>query len=730
LIPAEKNALDPVTFEVIRHRLWQITNEMGAALIHVSGSPVVTQVNDIMTGIFLSSGEPVSFGPFVVLHFGCNPFAIRAIIQECTADPGIDPDDMFLVNDPWYGAAHQNDMVIAAAIHDEGKLVAWAACMAHQLDVGAMTPGGFTAGASDVYQEGIRFPPVKLVERGRLRRDIFNMLLNNVRVKEVALDLKGQIAANNVARRRMREMFEEFGLDTVLSAMNRQIEFSEKKLRARLSELPDGEYTHLDRIDHDGFSKKVYEIDLKMTKSNDSLTFDFTGSSPQANGVVNCALPATYGGVMGAVGPWLCYDIPWNQGILRPVTIIAEEGTVVNARKPAPVSTASVEGTWVIKTCAQACISKMLASSPMYHDEAQAAWQGGVPIVIISGRDQYNKPFTDYILDIVSGGSGARAHGDGLNACGDSNVATLGLPNIETHEYRDPILFLTRRMVPDSGGAGKYRGGVSCEDIFMPYDTDRLYLNVCAHGVQMPSNTGIFGGYPGSRNQVVIKHDVNVKSLFSQAKVPTNLEEITGELEVLEAKPKYLSITHNDLLQYRWSGGGGYGDPLDRDPQAVGVDVKKGLVTRQFAEKVYGVVLNEQSVANLRETSLLRDKLKETRSKRFSRNFTTQKKEVGASSVGEAPRMGEYLRSSEGMIRCAKCDYVFCSASEDPMRFALIAKVPTSDLGPLFGDPDSSDYVFFEAYCPGCKTRFFSHVMEAGREMETMDLKFTHLSST
>jgi len=200
---SSKHSLDPITFEVIRHRLWQITNEMGAALIHVSGSPVVTQVNDIMTGIFLPGGEPVSFGPYVVLHFGCNPFAIGAIIDQCGADPGINPDDMFIVNDPWYGAAHQNDVVIAAPLHQQEKLVGWTACMAHQLDVGAMTPGGFTAGAREVYQEGIRFPPVKLVEGGKLRKDIFNIFLNNVRVREVALDLKGQIAANNVAKKRI-----------------------------------------------------------------------------------------------------------------------------------------------------------------------------------------------------------------------------------------------------------------------------------------------------------------------------------------------------------------------------------------------------------------------------------------------------------------------------------------------------------------------------------------------
>lgn len=703
-------SLDPITFEVIRHRFWQITNEMGAALIHISGSPVVTQVNDIMTGIFLAAGEPVSFGPYVVLHFGCNPFAIKAIIEQCGKDPGIEPDDMFIVNDPWYGAAHQNDVVIAAPLHHEGLLVGWTACMAHQLDVGAMTPGGFTAGAREVYQEGIRFPPVKLVERGKLRVDIFNIFLNNVRVREVALDLKGEIAANNVAKKRIYEMFREFGVETVLKAMERQISLSESKLRAKLQELPDGDYYHFDRIDHDGFSKKVYEVDLKMTKDSDRLIFDFTGSSPQAEGVVNCALPATYGGVMGAVGPWLCYDIPWNHGIQRPVSLIAPEGTVVNALKPAPVSTASVEGSWVIKACAQACISKMLASSEKYHDEAQAAWQGGVPIVIIAGKDRNRKEFADYILDIVSGGTGARAYGDGLNACGDSNVATLGLPNIETHESRDPILFMHRKMVTDSGGAGRFRGGISCEDMFVPYGTDRLFLNVCAHGVQMPSNTGIFGGYPGSRNQVFIKHSTDWKEKIANGSLPGELGELTGDLEQLEAKPKFLSINSDDVLLYRWSGGGGYGDPLDRDPQAVSMDVKKKLVSTDAAKLIYGVAINSDGLVNHDETSSVRNRLLD------ERGSGPTDPSVSKTGRREGQKVGEYLEILNGWIHCSKCNHRYCLAEQDPVAHSLKERVNTSKLGPLYGEV-ASDYEFLRLYCPSCKVCFQSNVVELGRNL-------------
>ena len=393
--------------------------------------------------------------------------------------------------------------------------------MAHQLDVGAMTPGGFTAGASEVYQEGIRFPPTKLVDRGKLRKDVFNVFLNNVRVPEVALDLKGEIAANNVAKKRIYEMIEEFGIEKVRQAMNTLIDSSEAKFRSRLRELPDGEFTHIDRIDHDGHSKKVYEVRLKMTKKGDELIFDFSGSSPQANGVVNAALPATYGGVMGAVGPWLCHDIPWNKGIQRPITVIAEPGTVVNALKPAPVSTASVEASWVIKTCCPG-VPQQAARQQRQVPRQRAgrlAGRGADPDNLRAG------PVRPSVHRLHHGHRERRDRRPGPRRRAEC-VRGLERRHAGPPEHRDArvqgsrILFLFRRFVPNSGGAGKYRGGTSCEDMFIPYETDRLSLNVCAHGVQMPSNTGIFGGYPGSRNQVFVKRDANVRELFPRRNHP------------------------------------------------------------------------------------------------------------------------------------------------------------------------------------------------------------------
>jgi len=238
----------------------------------------------------------------------------------------------------------------------------------------------------------------------------------------------------------------------------------------------------------------------------------------------------------------------------------------------------------------------------------------------------------------------------------------------------------------------------------------------------MPSNTGIFGGYPGSRNQVFIKYNANVKELLAKGILPTDINQIEGELQLLEAKPKFLSINSDDILLYRWSGGGGYGDPLDRDPQSVVLDVKKGLVSTQFAKKVYGVVLNDDITLNWEETQLLREKIREVRAtskiQEASMNETSKNSSASTMDSGESKgerRIGEYLRFFGDNIVC-KCGHRFCKSSDDPIKYALTSRVPPSELGPLFGEADSG-YEFFEAYCPNCKTRFFSHVVERGKEM-------------
>ncbi|MBI4529169.1 MAG: hydantoinase B/oxoprolinase family protein [Deltaproteobacteria bacterium] len=710
-----RTGIDPITFEVLRHKMWQITDEMGMTLVHTSGSPVVTEVMDFATAIFTADGEIVSMGAYVMLHLAAMQLAVKSVIEECGDEPGIEPDDLFILNDPYRGALHQSDVDIVAPIHYDGELIGWAGCMCHQLDVGGILPGGWGAGATEVYQEALRLSPIKFVERGKLRRDIWNAILNNIRLPEVGLDFKAQIAADNVAKKRLVDLCATYGVDTVKEMMNRLIDYSEIKLREKLLALPDGTYRHVDYEDHDGLQPNIYQVVLTMTKKGDQLTADFTGTSGQAPGFINCTYAGTWGGFCVGLLPALCYDIPWNAGLMRPVELIAPEGTVTNPKVPAPVSMASVATTWTVRNASQAVFSKMFGCSNDQWQDAMAVWEGGIPVLVIAGLNQFNEPYGYLIMDIVSGGCGATATRDGVDSAGDANGPTLAMPNIETHEAVYPILYAFRRQMRDTGGPGKFRGGVSCEEMFTPYGVERVHMTTGAHGVELPNGAGIYGGYPGSTNQVVVIHEANVNDMIKAGRLPQSLSEAKGVPEVLPACLPSKWITNGEFLYFRWEGAGGYGDPIDRDPGAVLRDVVNDLVFPECARDIYGVVIDPDRMAV--DASATEGRRAELRQERLGRAV-----ESGGAWGGEHPqgarRLGEYLRSvvtgGRSVVRCAKCGHAYGPTGENPKLHAVVKERPLSVAGPYHPADEKTRFCLREFYCPECATRFEVEVIRKG----------------
>ena len=324
---------DPITFEVIRHKLQAITEEQAITLKSISGSPVVTDATDFNNGLYLADGSIVTMGPQVIFHTGTMSTVIRSIIERYQKNPGIRDGDMFILNDPYKGAIHQPDVSIVAPIFSKGRLIAWAGSCAHQLDTGGMSFGSWAYSATDVQQEAMLLPGVKIVENGEVREDIWQMIMGMTRLPDVVgLDLKGMIAANNVAARRLHELFDRYGEDTVVGVMHAEIDASERSMRERLRSLPDGIYRARDYIDHDGLSNALYRVCLAVEKRGDELTFDMTGTSPQAPGFINCTWSGMKGALLTGLLPILAPDIRWNEGVLRPVTIRAPEGIVCNAK--------------------------------------------------------------------------------------------------------------------------------------------------------------------------------------------------------------------------------------------------------------------------------------------------------------------------------------------------------------------------------------------------------------
>jgi N-methylhydantoinase B len=584
--------LDPVRFEVLRHRLWSISAEAASTIKNISGSPIATEAHDFNTCIMSPTGESVVMGPYVASLAIGQGLTVGHILDRYAANPGFFPGDMFLCNDPYSGALHQNDVTLVAPVFHAEKLVAWTGATIHQVDVGGSSKGSQAAtGAKSIFEEAPVIPPIKIIERGQLRRDLEEEYLIRSRTRDLnALDLRAKISANLVMAERLLALCDRFSAHTLGQVLARIVEVSESKLRARLGELPEGEWRHTSYIDYDG---AVYAIRVKIRKQNDELILDFTESSAQAPAVVNCTYSGLLAGVQAAVLAYLCYDIPLcPAGILRPLKIISKKGTVVDAAWPAGAAKATTAGSFVTTTAVSACLAKMLDASESHCSRLMACWNGASGQQELFGIDQRGQPFGSTMLDGMAGGSGARYDRDGIDTGGFVRSLGCAIANVETYEFRYPLLYLYRRQESDTGGPGKFRGGTGIGLAMTPHDVDEIPTCVVhGCGIEQPASAGIAGGYPGSTTQFNIRRNTSVERQLKRGEIPADFNAMDGELEPKSSEDTFLK--RGDVFERIACGGGGFGDPLERDPELVRKDVQQGLVSRFCAEDIYGVVFDD-----------------------------------------------------------------------------------------------------------------------------------------
>ncbi|GAB3633864.1 hydantoinase B/oxoprolinase family protein [Microbacterium shaanxiense] len=604
--------VDPITFEVVRNRLSAITEEQAITLKAVSGSPVVTDATDFNVGTYLSDGQIVTMGPQVLFHSGSMASVVRNIVADCEASPGIREGDMFILNNPYKGALHQQDVSIVAPVFYHGERVAWVGACAHQIDMGGMNFGSWGIGATMIQQEAVLMSGVRLVEQGEIRTDIWDMVLGMTRMPlAVGLDLKAMIAANNVAARRLTELFDRYGLAEVLRIMELEIEHSEQHLRDRLRELPDGSYRGQDFLEHDGHTNTLYEICVEVRKTGDRLVFDFTGTSPQAPGFINCTWSGMLAGVFTALLPTLAPDLRWNEGLLRVIELEAPEAIVCNASFPAPVSSATISATWVVTNVALQALSRLAATTAATLPDATAVTKGSMTAFVINGVNRDGTPYGNFLLDSTAGGGGAYSDHDGLSGSGDFCVPRPAITNVESHEASGPILFLYRSILTDTGGPGRQRGGATLGLAITPHDVDGLHGMIVGHGVEVPNSLGLFGGLEGSCNRNAKLHadgDTPVGRIFGVHDLPS----WSGEIEHFGAKPGFFRIDRGDVIAYSFQGGGGFGDPIDRSPGLVAADVADEYVSIGVARDIYGVEFDGSDVDEL-ATLRRRDSIREGR---------------------------------------------------------------------------------------------------------------------
>ncbi len=578
-------SLNPILFEVIRNRLVAITEEMRVALQSVSGSPTVTEASDFFTGLFLPDGSVASMG-FQVAYQApvCGAF-IRHVTGK--SKHVVRDGDMFIGNDPYIGALHQNDVQMVGPIFAGDEIVAWAGVEAHETDVGGMDFASWSPRAREVFQEGARIPCVKLIDRGEMREDVLEMITTASRLPgPLELDIRAFIATLNVARARVSELVARHGAATVTQSIRRMIEASATRMRARLAELPDGEFHACDFLEHDGHANVLYKLDVRAIKRGEKLTLDFSGSSKQAPGFINCTRSGLMGAVTGSVMPTLGFDMQWNEGVVAPVEVVAPEGLVCTAKFPAPVGSATVEAIWVTGNAIMLALNKMLAASPKYAHRAQGVNDGAMATFNLGGINQFGEPFGLHLMDPLAGGSAAFAVKDGVSCGGPITSPMSAIADVERNEQVVPLFYLHRRLARDTGGAGKYRGGLCAEVALTLGGIERAEALVMTHGAEAPNSQGLGGGWPGS----------TIVQTFGRGAVEKGRARDAG-FETFGPKPGLMTMTNRDVFAVSWQGGGGFGDPLERDIAAVEDDVATNAVSPEAARAIYGVVPGDRAAS-------------------------------------------------------------------------------------------------------------------------------------
>jgi N-methylhydantoinase B len=728
--------IDPITFEVLRHRLWMINDEAAATLLRVSGSPVATEIHDCNTALLDANGDACVVGIYFLSIVLGQEIMVKYILREYADNPGIGPDDMFICSDPYVGAPHQNDVTLLAPIHVGDELIAWAGVGVHQVDVGGPTKGSqVSLDAESIYEEAIPMPPIKLIEGGRLRKDLEAEYLIRSRTRELnALDLRAKIASNNVAKARIHALVERYGLETVKAALRGTLDHAEVRFRGRLRELPDGTWRHTSYIDHATPTlNAVYPVRVAVTKRDDTLTVDFRGTAAQAPAVVNCTYAGLVSGVLGSILPYLCWDIPWAPaGIRRAVEIISEPGTVTDATWPAGTCKATTAGTPIANTAVNVCLGKLLAASETYHERAMAPWMAAAGAVEVYGLDQRGQPFGATLLDQMAGGAGARGGRDGVDTGSISRSLSLAIANVETYEFRYPLLYLYRRQEADTGGPGRYRGGVSVGMMYTPHDVDVIPTYIMhVTGCHQPNTVGLDGGYPASTNQMTLARGSRVRELLAQGIVPQELAAVGGTVEPQPGISE-TALRQGDIYHCVMSGGGGYLDPLEREPAAVGRDVAVGLVSAPCAADQYGVVVNAAGAVDAAATAARRTALRADRLARGQRPAATAN---GLAANGSAvanghaadtervQRVNEVLaiaRRGDALVVQCRCGQALGPATENFKLGAVLAELPLQAAGPHVNPAGHSPgrFVFRHYYCPACATLLATEVALAGSPPE------------
>jgi N-methylhydantoinase B len=549
---------DSITFEVVNNALIGVAEQMAATILRTSYSTVVREMLDYSTAVFDPKGRIIAQSCRVPIHLNSMSRSLRTTLDEAIPIEDWRPGDIIVTNDPYLGGQHLPDVQTFLPVFADDELVAICGTLAHHLDIGGMRPGSYAGDAVEIYQEGLRLPPIKLFEDGQLNERLFALIASNIRQPETTIgDLRAQSAALDIGHDGIMELVGRYGAATLGDCMEDAIESSRLRLREKVKELPDGTFEGVFFVDDDGVVDEQIRIVTKVTIDGGSIHVDFTGTDKQRRAPINATISscesATYFAILSVLDP----TIPANYGVYEPIAITAPEGTVVNALAPAPV----VGRNAITHTIVNALI---MALSQIVPERITAAYYGMSNVHILSGDGTGERP--GWILfDIEVGGGGGRPDKDGID-CYSQGIHNLANTPIEMIEMTYPLRFQRYEFIADTGGAGRQRGGLGVRrDIEFLDDSGTLETQFDKFKV---APFGLFGGGPGATGKLFLNPD-------------------GPDSVALASKTVAAKLRRGDVFSMRTQGGGGYGPPEERDPAAIARDVKAGKVSAERARADY-----------------------------------------------------------------------------------------------------------------------------------------------
>ncbi|MGE3270408.1 MAG: hydantoinase B/oxoprolinase family protein [Chloroflexota bacterium] len=573
-------ATDPVTLELVKNAVESVVDEMALTMMRTAYSSNLKSSNDLSSAYCSLDGELLAQGFTLPMQLGSIPDAMETVIAKFGGT--FEPGDVVILNDPYEGGTHLPDIFLIKPLFLDGEHVAYCATIAHHTDIGGRVAGGNASDSTEIYQEGLRLPPIKLYNAGRPNEAVFEIIAKNVRVPENLLgDLRAQLAAIHIGERGMEELVQRWGKDTLLTAMRDLMAYTERLARAEIAQWPDGVYSFTDYIDDDGMDPEPIPIAVTATVSGDSLEIDFAGTSPQVRGAINATASFAKSAVYACVRALMSSGIPNNGGYFRPITVKVPSRSVINPELPAPVAARGLTGFRMTN----AILGALAQVAP---DRVPACESGGDTGITIAGYYADDRAFV--FLEFLHASWGGRPDKDGIDACSSISANFSNNP-IEFLEGDHPLRVEEYAFVPDSGGAGTYRGGLGLVRKYRFLEREgQLQLRTDRQKF-MP--WGLHGGKPGAPSSNVLVRG--------------------GETELPPSKA-FRILHHGDTLRHTMAGAGGYGDPLKRDPILVAEDVIDEKVSVQAARDEYGVVIDPGTLTvDPESTAVLRQQMRQGR---------------------------------------------------------------------------------------------------------------------